>query len=302
MRNSAYKQLGPFIHTLKGEEIQDRLVEHYLKMTSNDLNDISTDNDILYACAYNFPAVLDSLGKVKWQLLAPTYNKLLKIQDKKIKKTIAASLHEISKILGEKGTKEYLFATLDKFLKDPIDEIRVEAIRHLSYILEVIDPERREELVDIFMILQKDQKKWRIRECIAFQLNALAEIYSLQTVFVYLLPIAFKFCSDPVSIVREEAALQIGNLVKKFNTEEGEHIYLPALIENIKGFANFSKFSQRETFVTMCENLLQFKELSEEHFLPLLVELANDKIINVRISVARLVSSHIRNKGTWHLM
>jgi hypothetical protein len=43
------------------------------------------------------------------------------VQDKKIKKTIASSLHEISKILGEKGTKDHLFAILDKFLKDPMD-------------------------------------------------------------------------------------------------------------------------------------------------------------------------------------
>lgn len=62
-------------------------------MTSNDLNDISTDNDILYACAYNFPAVLDALGKARWNLLNPVYVKLLKIQDKKIKKTLASSLH-----------------------------------------------------------------------------------------------------------------------------------------------------------------------------------------------------------------
>ena len=132
-------------------------------MTSNDLNEISTDNDILYACAYNFPAVFDALGKNRWHSLLPIYSKLLKVQDKRVKKTIASSLHEISKILGDKGTQQNLFAILDKFLKDPADEVKVEAIRHLSDILRVIDQERREQLVDIFMVLQKDQKKWRIR-------------------------------------------------------------------------------------------------------------------------------------------
>ena len=105
VKNSAYKQLGPFIHTLKGGEINERLIENYIRMTSNELNDISTDNDILYACAYNFPAVFDALGKSRWQVLLPIYSKLLKIQDKRVKKTIASSLHEISKILGDKGTQ-----------------------------------------------------------------------------------------------------------------------------------------------------------------------------------------------------
>ena len=62
-------------------------------MTSNDLNEISTDNDILYACAYNFPAVFDALGKNRWHSLLPIYSKLLKVQDKRVKKTIASSLH-----------------------------------------------------------------------------------------------------------------------------------------------------------------------------------------------------------------
>lgn len=62
-------------------------------MTSNDLNEISSENDILHACAFNFPAVFDALGKDRWHILLPIYTKLLKIQDRKIKKTVASSLH-----------------------------------------------------------------------------------------------------------------------------------------------------------------------------------------------------------------
>lgn len=83
--------------------------------------------------------MFDALGRNRWQVLLPIYTKLLKIQDKRVKKTIASSLHEISKILGDKGTQDNLFVILDKFLKDPMDEVKVEAIRHLSDILRVID-------------------------------------------------------------------------------------------------------------------------------------------------------------------
>lgn len=73
---------------------------------------------MFYLCAYNFPAVLDAVGIVKWDYLFTSYQKLLKIQDKKIKKTLASSLHEIAKIIGQKNTKQQLFNVLDSFLKD----------------------------------------------------------------------------------------------------------------------------------------------------------------------------------------
>lgn len=60
------------------------------------------------------------------------------------------------------------------------------------------------------MLLQNDHKKWRIRECIAEQISILSEIYSHQTVFSYIIPMAFKLCSDDVSYVRELAASKIG--------------------------------------------------------------------------------------------
>lgn len=100
----------------------------------------------------------------------------------------------------------------------------------------------------MFLTLQKDPKKWRIRESIAQQLTKLSEIYSIDIVFTYIVPIAFKFCTDTVSIVRDEAASKIGDIVRQFATKAGGDIYLPAIIENIKGFSNSSKYTQRQTY------------------------------------------------------
>ena len=74
-------------------------------MATGELDGISSDNDILYSCAYNFPAVLDAVGAAKWPQLTGTYSKLLKCPDKRVKRTLASSLHELAKILGEKRTK-----------------------------------------------------------------------------------------------------------------------------------------------------------------------------------------------------
>jgi serine/threonine-protein phosphatase 4 regulatory subunit 1 len=59
-------------------------------MADNDVNSLSKDNEIIYSCAYNFPAVLDTVNKEKWETdLWKVYEKLLKSQDKRIKQTLS---------------------------------------------------------------------------------------------------------------------------------------------------------------------------------------------------------------------
>jgi hypothetical protein len=35
-------------------------------MVDSDLNSLSKENDIIYSCAFNFPAVIDAVGKQYW--------------------------------------------------------------------------------------------------------------------------------------------------------------------------------------------------------------------------------------------
>ena len=87
--------------------------------------------------------------------------------------------------------------------------------------MRVLSPEKRETLIGVFEEFQKDQKKWRIRESIGGQLGELLEIYSPETIFEYMVPILLKFCSDSVSIVREEAAGKVADFIDKLDASEG---------------------------------------------------------------------------------
>jgi serine/threonine-protein phosphatase 4 regulatory subunit 1 len=42
------------------------LLESYIKMSTHEINDLSPENEIFYSCAYNFPAVLYTLGAASW--------------------------------------------------------------------------------------------------------------------------------------------------------------------------------------------------------------------------------------------
>lgn len=56
--------------------------------------------DILYHCSFNFPAVLLTLGPSAWTSLKAIHEKLVRDSRVKVRKTLAYSLFELAKILG----------------------------------------------------------------------------------------------------------------------------------------------------------------------------------------------------------
>ena len=114
---SAYKNLGPFISTLEGLKVNEKLIENYLHMADSNVNNLAPDNEIIFACSYNFPAVVLTLGPSKWPTSVKLFQTLVK-GNEKIRKPIACSLHEIAKIIGEEKAEKDLVGVLERFLHD----------------------------------------------------------------------------------------------------------------------------------------------------------------------------------------
>lgn len=136
-------------------------------MTEQSINYLSNGNEIMIACSYNFPAVLWTFGPQKWSDLKNTMYVLVKNKNKSVRKPIACSLHEIAEIIGQEKAEKDLFEVYDQVLKDSTDEVKFGAIKNWAKFLQVFDSERRENLVEILQTVQKDPKKWRIRQLIA---------------------------------------------------------------------------------------------------------------------------------------
>ena len=82
-------------------------------------------------------------------------------------------------------------------------------MKNLARFLEVFDIDQREKSIDIFVAIQENQAKWRVRELIACQIDKLSEIFTVETTFRIIFPLNIKLCNDQVAIVREEAARNI---------------------------------------------------------------------------------------------
>jgi len=59
-----------------------------------------------------------------------------------------------------------------------------------------------------------------------------------------MVPILLKFCSDSVSIVREEATAKVADFIVKLSTIEGLQL---GLIESVKAFGTSPKYTQRQS-------------------------------------------------------
>lgn len=78
VKTSGYKCLGPFISTLAGLKISDKLFEHYCQMTTSAINSLSQDNEIMITCSFYFPAVLAAYGVEKWPALSKMFFLMIK--------------------------------------------------------------------------------------------------------------------------------------------------------------------------------------------------------------------------------
>lgn len=61
VKMATFQYLGAFIVAYQGIAISTVLIDYYISM-GDPVKNNSADNDIPYHCAYNFPAVLLTLG------------------------------------------------------------------------------------------------------------------------------------------------------------------------------------------------------------------------------------------------
>ena len=60
----------------------------------------------------------------------------------------------------------------------------------------------------------------------------------------------------------------------------------------VKYFYQSETYKRRQLFVLMCGEALNQKEIFIKHFLRLMVTMADDKIIGVRMALARVLRQH----------
>merc|ERR1719242_1257474 len=160
VRNTAYEILGPFIASLSSDQIVEELLKYFTAIPH--LSSAEADADCTNHCAFNFPAVLLTVGKDRWGELEETFGILCR-KTFKSRRTLACSLHEIAGVLGRELTEKHLVSAMEFFLKD-IDDIRQGMIQSLWKMLKWLGPDLRKEYLSVLWELASENDvNWRFR-------------------------------------------------------------------------------------------------------------------------------------------
>eukprot|EP00818_Percolomonas_sp_WS_P007090 CAMPEP_0117445108 /NCGR_PEP_ID=MMETSP0759-20121206/5614_1 /TAXON_ID=63605 /ORGANISM="Percolomonas cosmopolitus, Strain WS" /LENGTH=646 /DNA_ID=CAMNT_0005237251 /DNA_START=2048 /DNA_END=3988 /DNA_ORIENTATION=- len=294
VKMEAYKQLGPLIATFKGNEVNDRLVHHFTDMA---YQGEQSDSDMVEFCAFNFPAVALTIGPERWNLLEPAFLALYKDMQWKVRRSLACSLHDVANIVGTEITERTLLSAFEKFLED-LDEVKMGVVSNLASFMQVLSPKMRSKYLGVICFLPDKTDVWRIRDEISKQLGDLAQLLPPTEVRTKLLPLAFKLMDDQFHVVRKTALQCTGKVMARLHDDpQGEADF----IEFLRSMAVSPSFTKRQMFIIACSHMVDFvqPQIFEKEFLPLVDKMKTDRVSNIRIGLAKLITDDILQNDDW---
>ena len=223
-------------------------------------------------------------------------------KDEKIKMPLAAAMGDISKLLGSELTESDLLEYVDKFFKSSSQnsELKIKILTSLPDIIKNINSNKKNSYLEFikYMIGNKDDK-WRKRVTYCKIIGKFNGTYSDNIIYKRVFPIAINFCFDDVSHVRSISAKKNSRLI--FQLITGKEEYRDKTMKIIQSFAQSINFRYRQLFIYMCKHLFENDEVFKKYIADLLLDLAYDKITNVRIILAEFITQLIKKEKYAHL-
>merc|ERR1711935_1041847 len=272
------------------------LVDHFVSMTDPSRAQ-TVDSEIAHHCAFSLPAVALTIGRNNWPLLRETYDVLASDMQWKVRRTLASSIHELGVILGQDAVVSDLIPIFNGFLKD-LDEVRIGLLKHLSDFLKLLPLDLRRDYLpkmSDFLYMDND-RNWRFRQELAVQMGQLIPLYTAEEVKTHLAPIAVILIRDKVAAVRTSAVGVHSVMVKTLLEEDQSSGLVRVLLADlISELVKSDSWIHRQTYATLALTLFLESSLDHTQFaqdvLPNLMELAEDKVPNVRLVVARTLKN-----------
>ena len=263
-----------------------QLVDFFVGMASKAALTLGIgDQDGAILAAYSFPAVLSTMGAGAWEpQLKAVYLGLSRDFQHRVRKTLAHSLHEVARALGEQATEADLLPVFDRYLSDS-PEVMQGVVQNIGQLLQFMSPKQRKKYLPLLKDLYADKDDWRSRLSIVQQLGALAPIVSPEFVVEVLLG----SCRDRVAEIRSAASSQIGPSYATLASSNP--LKAAELLAGLLPMAA-DKIQLRQTFARAAFSMLlnMPAALYAEQILPGLLRLAQDPVANIRLACASVVS------------
>ncbi|KAL4068026.1 armadillo-type protein [Scleroderma citrinum] len=254
------------------------------------------------ACAFNYPAVALTLGPARWGELRGFYLTLAQNRSSKVRRTLAASLGELARVIGpENAARDLIHVWWDAMRCDEDGDIRLKVIEALPLFVDALGDGKARD--DIFAGLVKIweegwlSRSWRARECL---IQVLPDLAGSPTHPDCLHHLVQKGLEDSFGTVRDAA---INVVTRIYADHNAWAVVLDRLRRDIVSLAHSSSYRKRMTYVSCQQSLASLTQenafVMDDTNWEALRQLADDRVMGVRIGVARLAKTmydqHIRS-------
>ena len=285
----AYQNLGGLIHSFGSDEIPQKLVTLFAGMVPQP----GTECDYSEYCAHSFPAVVAAVGKERWSELEDAYVSLVKDVEWKVRRTLSFSLHEIGKVVGPEISERILTQAFDLFLRD-LDEVKIGCVTHVAEFMACLSDNARQKHLHSISALPQETENWRLRELVAQNMGALADLVSPKMCKDLLQSVIIRLAEDQVADVRSAAYPSCGRVYYKLTQgDKNEHEELQKWIFSLHPSTpeeeSKSHFQRRQMFVHIAGHCCAAGAHSDI-FLDMFDKVCTDKVPNVRLVLAKVVS------------
>ena len=167
------------------------------------------------------------------------------------------------------------------------------ALKHMHIFLKVVSTEKRSAFIK-YIIQTFDEtgkQDWRLKQVLASNLGNYVELFESNLVYTEFLPMFFKFCSDSVVRVALAVCDALPPIILKFNDDEVKQAGIVKVVRHRYFLAK--TFRKRQLYIQMVGGAMMMqKDLFEKYFKLDFLSLVNDRCVNVRICLSKMIRWH----------
>ena len=322
VRHSAFQILGDVIYLFNMDDV-DKKAKKLIDFFKNNIDqfyfykDISYSNvneDIIYYATLILPTLIYRLGEKHFDSgfnLKEVLIKLCNYNKEIVQRSLLFKFKEIYQLLSkDSNRKEMIELYQKKFIYSKFESIQTQAILEFKNILKISGQETRKKFIKFIGsylyidVESRDEIPYDSENKLIFTsyrqkiecLNNLTDFfdaYDDETIIRKIIPVIILFCCDNVDLVRKESANTLGTIILYLNEKK---VALSEIQIILKAFCFSETYKLRNQFINLCYIVLKSKKIFEIFIFDLLLNLAQDKIIDVIIKFRILILDIINMK------
>jgi len=295
MRLTITVNYGKFLWKISGDIVSDGESMLFYETFKNLAE--RPEMEVRQACAFNFPAIVKSMGVAKYAVhLHATFDKLVQDKEIAVRRTMAAGFHEIALLLGVERTATHLRAPFMKLCGDTCVDVAEVFVKQLDTLLKrfyILKEEDRVKLYSDFVpnlliLTATIETRWRLQYLMVQHITMFPQYFIINEIFDHFVPVLFKIMHTGAHEVKLEASKALCVLIRrnKYNFQRQE------LAQRlIREFARGRGFSLRLLFLDACQHLLASfsRKFFKSNFLDAVLALCDDKVPNVQLKICDLL-------------